>query len=203
MKRSLHSLQEEPNVGRPKEFDPDLALEKAMEVFWRQGFDGTSVQDLVDHMGINRGSLYDTFGDKKSLFMKVLDRYAEQQETCGLVQALEQPGPAFKVLADTLEGMIDCKDRKGCLMTNVAVEKAQHCGDTAARVAAGIARSEEAFQRLLARGVAEGDLRADLQPRAGARYLVTLVQGLVVMAKANAPQAHLRDAVKVALDHLR
>ena len=189
-------------MGRPKEFDPDLALEKAMEVFWRQGFDGTSVQDLVDHMGINRGSLYDTFGDKKTLFMKVLDRYAEQQTTCGLVQALERPGPAPKVLADTLKGMISCEDRKGCLMTNVAVEKAQHCGETAARVAAGIARSEEAFHKLLKRGVDEGSFRADLQPRAAARYLVTLVQGLVVMAKANAPRTHLRDAVKVALSQL-
>src|SRR6266852_1410049 len=95
-----------PIMARPKEFDRDQALQKAMEVFWSRGYEAASIQDLVKHMGINRQSLYDTFGDKHALYLQALDRYREV-EGRKLLELLERPGSVKKSLRQLFEGVVE------------------------------------------------------------------------------------------------
>src|SRR5256714_15658440 len=104
-------------MARPKEFDRDEALQKAMEVFWSRGYEAASINDLVKHMGINRQSLYDTFGDKHALYLQALDRYREV-EGRKMFELLEQPGSVKKSLRQLFEGTVEkalCDEqRRGC-----------------------------------------------------------------------------------------
>ncbi len=115
-------------LGRPKEFDRKEALESAMEVFWAKGFADASVRDLLDGMGINRGSMYDTFGDKRALFLAAIDHY--RQKVAGpLVEALFAPGSPLENIRKTLCRLAEAagtKECRGCLITNVTVEIAPH-----------------------------------------------------------------------------
>ena len=116
-------------MPRPKAFDPDAALQKAMHVFWERGYEATSVQDLVEGMGINRFSLYSTFGNKHQLFVTVLERYCA---TIGanLVGDLEHSAAGLTAIRQFFTRLVDffasAKGWRGCLMTNTAVELAPH-----------------------------------------------------------------------------
>ena len=191
-------------MARPKEFDPAQALERAMDVFWRKGYDATSVQDLVEGMGINRASLYGTFGDKHSLFVAALDRYADSAGR-EVIECLSREGPADQVLGQTLRQLVawQAESGRGCFMTNAAVELCQRCPETASKVQASLDRLREAFQVLVARGQAEGSFAARRSPEALAHYLCGVMQGLIVLGKSRQPQGVLEQAADVALDALR
>lgn len=188
-------------VGRPKEFDREEALERAMEVFWTQGYEGSSVQDLLDAMGINRGSMYDTFGDKHALFTAAIDHYG-RTVTRGLEQALDAPGSPLGNIRKVLNRMADpAGDRqcRGCLATNTIMELAPHDPEVAEAVRDLLRRVEKAFHRALHRAVAVGELTADADTRALARFLACTLQGLVVLGKASRGRPAVRDIVNVAL----
>src|SRR5215207_4045492 len=123
-------------MARHKEFDRDEALHKAMEVFWSRGYEAASVGELVEHMGINRQSLYDTFGDKHALFLQALDRYHEV-ESRKLLDLLERPGSVKRALRQLFTGVVEgslCDGgRRGCLMGNAMSELAGRCEATAAK----------------------------------------------------------------------
>ena len=121
-------------MARQKEFDRNEALQKAMEVFWSHGFEAASIQELVEHMGINRQSLYDTYGDKHALYLQALDRYREV-EGRKMVELLEQPGSVKKNLRQLFEIAIEkaLSNRRGCFMGNATSELAGRCKATAAR----------------------------------------------------------------------
>src|SRR5258708_28889038 len=142
-------------MGRHKEFDQDEALHKAMEVFWARGYQGTSIQDLVVHMGINRQSLYDTFGDKHALYLQALDRYC-QAESRKAIELLETSGPVKqavrKLFAGVVEGALCDKQRRGCFAGNAMSELAGRCKATAARTRSNMAAMEGALYRALQRG---------------------------------------------------
>src|SRR6267378_420333 len=108
-------------MARHKEFDRDETLQKAMEVFWSRGYEAASIQDLVTHMGINRQSLYDTFGDKHALYLLALDRYLEV-ESRKVFELLERPGSVKRSLRQLFEGVVErslCdRQRRGCFMGN-------------------------------------------------------------------------------------
>src|SRR6478672_1527424 len=112
-------------MARHKEFDCAEVLEKAMEVFWARGYEAASIQDLVEHMGINRQSLYDTFGDKHTLYLQALDRYLEV-EGRKIAELLEQPGSVKRNVRRLFETAIDrsLADRRGCFMNNAMSELA-------------------------------------------------------------------------------
>jgi TetR/AcrR family transcriptional repressor of nem operon len=192
-------------MARHKEFDRDEALHKAMEVFWSRGYEAASIQDLVKHMGINRQSLYDTFGDKHALYLLALDRYGEV-EARRVFELLEQPGSVKKSLRQLFEGVVEkalCDGpRRGCFMGNAMSELAGHCKETAARTRSNMAAAEESFYRVLLRGKKEGELKAVRHPRAVARFLFSSFQGLVLMAKATQDRKTLEDVVKVTLSVL-
>ena len=192
-------------MARHKEFDRDEALQKAMEVFWARGYEATSMQNLVEHMGINRHSLYDTFGDKHSLYLQALDRYQEV-ESRKLFELMERPGSvkkAFRQLfAGVVEGSLCDGQRRGCLMNNAMSELAGRCQATAEKTLRNMAAIEEAFYRALLRGKKDGELKSVREPRAVARFLYNSFQGLVLTAKATRDRKALEDVVKVTLSVL-
>jgi len=192
-------------MARHKEFDRDEALHKAMEVFWSRGYEAASIQDLVNHMGINRQSLYDTFGDKHGLYLLALDRYREV-EGRRLFELLERPGPVKKILRQLFASVVDkalCEgQRRGCFMGNAMSELAGRCKETASRTCSNMAATEDAFYRTLLRGKREGELKGVGDPRAMARFLNTNLQGLVLVAKATQDRKTLEDVVKVTLSVL-
>ncbi len=191
-------------VGRPKEFDRDAALKKAMELFWSQGYEATGMRDLLDHMGIGRQSLYDTFGDKHSLFIAAVKRY-DQCTTERIIEQLLAAGSPLqnvrKTLAAIADAVTDGKCR-GCLLTNTLVEVAPHNSEVAAATKSVLRRIEDAFRRALQQAVQEGELPKDANVRALARYFTSTVQGLVVMGKASVSRAAVKDIVNVALSVL-
>ena len=192
-------------MARHKEFDRDEALHKAMDVFWSRGYEAASIQDLVKHMGINRQSLYDTFGDKHALYLQALDRYREV-EGRKVFEQLERPGSVKKTLRQLFEGVVEralCDgQRRGCFMGNAMSELAGRCKETAARTCSNMAAAEAAFYRTLLRGKKEGELKGVRDPRAVARFLYSSLQGLVLMAKATQDRKTLEDVVKVTLSVL-
>jgi TetR/AcrR family transcriptional regulator, transcriptional repressor for nem operon len=192
-------------MARQKEFDRDAVLHKAMEVFWSRGYEAASIQDLVKHMGINRQSLYDTFGDKHALYLQALDRYGEV-EGRRIFELLEQPGPVKKSLRKLFEGVVEASlgkgQRRGCFMGNAMSELAGRCKETAARTCTNMAAAEGAFYRALLRGKKEGELKTVRDPRAVARFLYSSLQGLILMSKATRDRKTLEDVVKVTLSVL-
>jgi TetR/AcrR family transcriptional repressor of nem operon len=191
-------------MARQKEFDTEEALQKAMEVFWSRGYEASSIEDLVRHMGVNRQSIYDTFGDKHALYLKALDRYREV-ENRKLFELFER-GSVKKALRQLftggVEGLLCDKERRGCFMGNAMSELAGRCKETAARSCSNMAAMEEAFYAALMRGRKEGELKGVREPRAVARFLYSSLQGLTLMAKAKPDRKTLEDVVNVTLSVL-
>src|ERR1700738_1250375 len=187
-------------MARQKEFDREEALHKAMEVFCTRGYQAASIQDLVKHMGINRQSLYDTFGDKHALYLQALDRY-RAVEGHKIVELLEQPGSVKKNLRQLFEIAIEnalC-DRRGCFMGNAMSELAGRCKDTAARTCSNMGAAHEALYRALLRGKKAGELTGIRDPRAVERFLYSSLRGLLLTGKATQDRKTLNDIVTVTL----
>ncbi len=192
-------------MARPKEFEREEVLDRAIEVFWDRGYEAASIQDLVDQMGINRGSLYDTFGDKHRLFLEALDRYEEvfHAEILEMLTQAGSPRKAIERVFDSVTRQCACDSgRRGCLLTNTAVELSGHDSDSADRVRANFTRLESAFHRACRESMEKGEIGARHDPRALARFLTSSLQGLRVMSKARPSRAHLRDIARVALSVL-
>jgi TetR/AcrR family transcriptional repressor of nem operon len=190
------------DVARPREFERDVVLERAMRLFWARGYEATSVQDLVDRMGIQRGSLYETFGDKRGLFFAALDRY-DRVMTARLVAVLEGPGSGKEAIRQFFRLKVDLSvdpgRPRGCLVTNSTAELASRDRGTATRVGATLARIETAFRRAVVRAQKAGEIDPARDARGLARFLTSSAQGLSVMAKASPDRAVLDDVVKVTL----
>ena len=190
-------------MARQKEFDRNEALQKAMEVFWSHGFEAASIQELVEHMGINRQSLYDTYGDKHALYLQALDRYREV-EGRKIVEVLEQPGSVKKNLRQLFAIAIEqaLSNRRGCFMGNATSELAGRCKETAARTCGNMEAAHEALYRALLRGKKEGELNGIRDPRAVARFLYSSLQGLVLTGKGTQDRKTLDDIAAVTLSVL-
>lgn len=179
----------------------DQALDCALQVFWRKGYEGASLSDLTGAMGINRPSLYAAFGDKEALFRKVLDRYAEGP-TSYLHEALNQPtarGAIAELLRRTVEALSSPRNPPGCLN----VQGALVCGDAAEGIRRELAlrraAGEAAIRQRLKRAKAEGDLAANANPADLARYVTTVLQGMSVQAAGGATRAELQRVAQTAL----
>jgi TetR/AcrR family transcriptional repressor of nem operon len=188
-------------VGRPRLFDREAALDRAMDVFWSQGYAATSIQDLVARMGIQRGSLYATFGDKRTLFLAALERY--RRVVAGeLFEVLEAPGSGLEAIRRffrlRVESALDHRRPPGCLVTGSAVELSRR--DRGAPEVNGVlVEMEAAFRRALARARAAGEIEAGRDLRALARFLTSSAPGLSVMAKAFPERALLEDVASTVL----
>lgn len=190
-------------MPRPKTFNPDEALDKAMHVFWHKGYEATSMEDLLEAMDLNRGSLYATFGDKRELFLKAMDRYCTEGGVGTRLSILSQSGPAIPLIRTFIGSMLDfaLSDplRRGCLIANTAIELAPHQKDIGKKVSGRLSHLEDAFSKLLARAKQEGDLGKEKDPRVLARVLVTMMQGTIVMIKAGTPADVVRQTANAAL----
>jgi TetR/AcrR family transcriptional regulator, transcriptional repressor for nem operon len=192
-------------MPRPKEFNPDDALEQAMQVFWHKGYEATSMEDLLSAMNLSRGSLYDTFGDKRGLFLKVMDRYYTTF-VGPMFSLLDQPGPALPSVRRFLYGLIDgClsdPQRRGCLIANTVMELSPHEKDIARTLLQALKTAEDAFFKVLVRAKQQGELTHEKNPRALARFFTTMMQGAIVMIKAGAPADAVKQTTETALSIL-
>jgi AcrR family transcriptional regulator len=185
--------------GRPRAFDPDAALERAMHVFWAKGYEGASLSDLTRAMRINRPSLYAAFGNKEQLFRKVLDRYMDGP-VAYFGKALAAP-KARDVVEEIFLGTArmgdDPRIPAGCLM----VQGALACGDASVRkeAAARRAASEAALRRRFQRAKREGDLPKNANPTDLASYVMTVVRGMAVQSAGGASSNQLRRVAQMAL----
>ncbi|QGQ98899.1 TetR/AcrR family transcriptional regulator [Paenibacillus psychroresistens] len=193
-------------MGRPREFDQEMVLDKATELFWSKGYERTSIQDLTEHTGVHRGSIYDTFGDKNALFLSCLDRFRLNSKK-HLFYILDEPGIPKVILERFFEKVIDGAmsdswQRKGCLMANTATELAPIDSNVASRVEAYSLDMENMFYSFLLRAQKDGNLKSKHNLRELSRFLVNTRQGLYVMSKTAGDSKILKDAVKVALSVL-
>lgn len=189
-------------MPRTKAFDPDVVLDRAVSLFWQRGYESVSVQDLVDHLGVSRSSLYQTFGDKQALYLAALDRYRQQGE--GEVHLLRDAehaplGALRSFFQAIVDGSADDTERRGCFLANAAVERGPTDADTAQRAQAALAGMQQTFERVLKRAQQRGDLPPERDPRALARFLASTVYGLRATARLGPPRAALQDVVDEAL----
>ena len=183
-------------MARPREFDVDIALERAMEVFWSKGYEATSLDDLCEVTGLSRSSLYATFGSKRNLLLRSVDRYVEQRNP-RIAAILAQPLPirdAFAALArQFIDQIVSGPGRRGCFLGNCAAELPRSDRAALARVRQGLESTEATFRDALTRAQSRGDLAADADVSALARFLMSGFQGLRLVGKVNPDRATLED----------
>jgi TetR/AcrR family transcriptional repressor of nem operon len=189
-------------MPRPKAFDPNAALDRAVDLFWQRGFEAVSVQDLVDHLGISRSSLYQTFGDKQALYLAALDRYRQQGEGEArlLREAEATPLDAIRRFFQSIvEGAGTDESCRGCLLANAAVERGPSDAETARRATAALEGMQSSFERVLASAQAKGELSPDRDVKALGRYLANAVYGLRATARLSPERAAVQDVVDQTL----
>jgi AcrR family transcriptional regulator len=190
--------------GRPREFDLNLALDRAMKVFWRKGYEGTSLADLTSAMRINRPSLYAAFGNKESLFRKALDRYAEGSAAIFRV-ALGEPtarAATERLLREMVQRLTDPRNPRGCLIVQGALTCGQEADSIRHELIARRKTGELAMRKRYLRAKAEGDLPKTASPVVVAKYVATVIHGLSVQAAGGASRAELQRIVEMALRSL-
>jgi TetR/AcrR family transcriptional repressor of nem operon len=192
-------------MARPREFDVNAAIERAMDVFWSKGYEATSLDDLCQATGLSRSSLYATFGNKRDLLLQTLDRYIERR-TPNIRAVLARQPNIHKGIAALLREFIDQivsgAGRRGCFLGNCAAELPRSDRKALARVRRGLARTEETFREALARAAARGELPTDADVNALARFLTAAFQGLRLIGKVNPDRAVLEDIAATILQCL-
>ena len=200
-----HKREEVKRMARPREFDEAAVLEAVKDVFWREGYEGTSYADLIAASGLHKGSLYAAFGDKKSLYLHALRTY-DDGEVSGAVALLSgednasgKSGP--ERIASLLNMVVDAVarngDRRGCLLCNAAVDQAPHDIDVEQAVSEGFERMQNAFETALA----DGPKNAALKNKAS--LINATYFGMRVMAKSGAPVSMMKQARNGALNSIR
>jgi AcrR family transcriptional regulator len=191
----------EVKMGRPRGFDEDAALEAAMRVFWEKSYEGATMADLTKAMGMNRSSIYAAFGDKESLFHRIMERYREGRMSY-MRQALAQRSlreVVARLIYGTAEFLSTPGNPRGCL----SIQAALACGTDAEPVKEAIIdwrrSGEAALKKRLQQAQSEGELPAEIQPADFARYLASVIAGLGVQAAYGATRAELRRVGEIAL----
>jgi AcrR family transcriptional regulator len=201
-RKKTNAGREAVQKGRPREFCADIALDKALRVFWERGYEGTSLYDLTEAMGISRPSLYAAYGNKEELFRRALDRYAEKGAGAVQREALAEPS-ARKVVDRLLHSvaisLTDPCNPPGCL----AVQGALTCSDAADSIKQELCKLRSQGEHDLCarfeRAKIEGDLGAECNAGALARYVVTVTQGMSVQAAGGASRSDLLAVAEMAL----
>lgn len=185
-----------------KSFDATEALENAMNAFWSRGYEATSVQDLVDCMGIGRGSLYASFGCKRDLFIQSLAHY-DRTRRRDWIRDVSAGKSGRQAVLDVFDAVmtftLQDPGRDGCLLVNTALEVSPHDEEIAGIVAEAMAAVEKFFRDSLEAAKIEGDVRQDLDAAATAQVLMTLLAGIRVFARSGPD----RNMMRRVADHVR
>ncbi|MFZ3572182.1 TetR/AcrR family transcriptional regulator [Streptomyces sp. BH097] len=195
-------------TGRPRGFDKDETLTRALELFWSRGYGSTSIQDLVDALDVERGSLYGTFGDKRRFYLDAVRLYWEVYER-HLVAALDTTEllPALREIlthpARLDELISDRGAPQGCLVGNTTAELVPHDAEATEVVAHSYRRFTEILTDALRRGQAAGEVTDSAAPEAQAQLLLYVVQGLSLVSRAGLDRSAALAAVDTAIDALR
>jgi AcrR family transcriptional regulator len=188
-------------MGRPREFDVEKALDLALQVFWRKGYEGASMADLTETMGITKPSLYSAFGNKEELFRKALDRYVDGPGGYFQVALAKRTARAVveHLLFESAAAVTDPNHPPGCL----AVQGALSCGDAAESIKQELmsrrAKGEEDLRQRFERAIAEGDLPSGSDAGDLAAYLSAILQGMAVQAAGGTTREQLRKIAEMAL----
>lgn len=187
--------------GRPRVFDMDEALEKALKIFWDRGYEGASLAELTETLGINKPSLYAAFGNKEELFKKALTKYAEGP--VAFVNKVIKEPTARKVAENFLlraaDFLTDASHPKGCMI----VQGALSSGESTEMIKSLLMQYRASYESLLAKrfeqAKVDGDLPSDANPKYLAKYLATVHQGMSVQATSGASKNELIEIAKLAL----
>jgi TetR/AcrR family transcriptional regulator, transcriptional repressor for nem operon len=192
-------------MARPKSFEEAAALEKAIELFWSQGYSGASMQDIVTSLGLSRSSLYDTFGDKRQLFIAALAQYQCQSETHlrGLLLSEADVRVGFqRLFGELVEKSLSEEHMKGCLMVNTATEMAAQDEEIAAIVQQNIRQLETLYSEAIARGQAAGQINPSFPADSLARILTNTVLGIRVRVRLGTRRSELEEIVAMTMSLL-
>jgi len=189
-------------MARTKDFDEAEVLKKAICIFWDKGYNGTSMQDLVDGLGISRSSLYDTFGDKQKLYIKALEGYQQQNnhQFDRLVNTAPDAKMAIKQVFELIvDNLLGDMQRKGCFMVNAGIELANHDEQVNALLCRNEQQMEQFFLKVVEQGQQKGEIPTKQTPQALARFLNNTVKGMQVSVKSTTERVFFEDIVKTAL----
>ena len=195
------SLMSKVCKGRPREFDVDEALAAALRVFWSKGYEGASLTDLTDAMGITRPSLYAAFGNKEALFRKALDLY-EREKLAYIGEALAAPtsrGVAERLLRGALEMQTSECEPRGCLRVISSVTCGAEAGSVKADLQSRRASSQQALLDRMEQAKTEGDLPPHTDVQGITNYLLAILQGMSVQAGSGATKAQLEEVVRTSI----
>ncbi|MGF7035396.1 TetR/AcrR family transcriptional repressor of nem operon [Paenibacillus mucilaginosus] len=187
-------------MARSKEFEEKEVLDKAMRLFWEQGYEKTSMTELVEHMGIHRRSLYDTFGDKHSLFLKAMDRF-DDKISAALAGGVKRSKTASEALQFIFSFMIDGDEDSpaGCLMVNSAVELAARDVEVDNKATKAFTTAEQLLKEIILWGQREGEFTSTYNAEELAEYLHNVWIGLRVMARTSASKEKLHRITHISM----
>ena len=192
-------------MARTKDFDENEVLAKAIQLFWYKGYNGTSMQDLVDGLGISRSSLYDTYKDKHTLFVKALESY-QNSGAARISDIIEHSGSAKDTIKKLLElattDLLSDKQQKGCFMVNAEVEVAPHDAEVNNLVCKNDQQMGEAFYLVIKKGQESGELKNEEDARALSRFIFNAVKGMRVTGKSVTDPSVFNDIIKLTISAL-
>jgi TetR/AcrR family transcriptional repressor of nem operon len=191
-------------VGRPKEFDERVALERAMNLFWQRGYAAVGLSDLLDEMRISRQSLYDTFGNKRELFIRTIQHYRSTQlaQALALLEREGSPIGNVKEVVRFFEHLASDARCRGCLVANALVEVGPHDAEIAALLGETLDLLRKSLQRALRRAQERGELPAGKSPLELSRALTNAMLGMAVTGKLRLGRSALRDIYSGTLSML-
>ena len=189
-------------MARTREFDEQRAIDAAVDCFWARGYEATSVRDLAERMGIGGASLYNAYGDKRALFARSLERYADRsmRDRIARMEARHQPLEAIRAfLTEIIERSVRDPDRKGCLLVNSALDVAPHDAEIGKVVAGYLDELRAFFHRNLETAREAGELPPDFDAEAVAAHLLGVLLGIRVLARTGATRRQLEAVARPAL----
>jgi len=192
-------------MARTKDFDEDEVLKKAVNLFWLKGYNATSMQDLVDGLGISRSSLYDTYGDKLTLYIKALESYQRENTASfnNIINAgLTAKEAIRKILEMIISGLLSDLSQKGCFMVNAEVEIGTHDPEVSKVICANDQQVEDAFYVIIKKGQDAGEIKNTTDARALARFTFNTVKGIRVTSKSTNDKSVFDDIVNMTLSVL-
>jgi TetR/AcrR family transcriptional regulator, transcriptional repressor for nem operon len=189
-------------MARPREFESDAVMDGVMRVFWAQGYEATSLDDLCAATGLNRSSLYASFGDKRALLLMSIERYIELGSS-RIVSTLAQPIPIRQAMAQMMANLVDSvvagPGRTGCFIGNCAIELARHDKQALQLARKGMQKFELVLFTAFTRAQEQGELRRDVDVAALARFFMSSMQGLRLVGKVNPDRSTLEDITATML----